>query len=858
MYLLLPLLFGCKPEAPKPDSVPTTVVDQDKDGYTVEEGDCNDADASIHTAATEICDGVDNNCDGSVDEGTTSLYYTDSDGDGYGDPATEAAACEAGAGQVGIALDCDDEDPATFPGAPESCTDAVDRNCDGSTGRTDADGDGFAACEECDDTNAAVHPAATESCDPANVDENCNGLADDDDPAVDPASQTLSYLDLDADGYGAQQILSCDAVGADQGGDCDDGDSDFYPGAAESCTDALDYNCDGSTGFADADGDRYAACEDCDDRNAGVHPGATELCDGLDNDCDGQVDPSSSVDATTWYADSDADGYGDANAAVDACTAPAGYLANSDDCDDAANAVNPGATELCDGLDNDCDGQVDPSSSVDATTWYADSDADGYGDATTALDACNAPAGYQANSDDCDDAANAVNPGATEVCDGIDNDCDGQVDPSSSVDASTWYADSDADGYGDPAASIRACTQPAGYGTDTTDCNDQDAGIRPGAGCDYVSTFYSPGSSSVWVASETGAPVDFSGCGGSAAVAVVAGGVSAVQAVGTRTCTLRSADPFLSLISYSSAGGDQVMKARGLDGALLSTELVLWSGDYIAVMNPAATTTTYTVEQWSGTAWTAYSSGTVAAGRGSSVAAAWGVYRIRATQPVTAYGMLLDNIENYLEYLPATDGFLAGEDYIFYFPAELGQVALSGTCIDAAGCSITLSTPSGTVASRSIAQGASWYDYVAPATDYRLQSVGTVLLRHEATPNGFSAADGTSMDADLVPGTSGAEYDTTFLFTGAEGTGNGFTSRRSDVVILGYRNGTNVTVEQWGGSAWSLVTSTTVAAGSATTVAGNLTAARLIRVSASAPIQVELMHTTSEYAWSMYADHYAD
>jgi hypothetical protein len=188
----------------------------------------------------------------------------------------------------------------------------------------------------------------------------------------------------------------------------------------------------------------------------------------------------------------------------------------------------------------------------------------------------------------------------------------------------------------------------------------------------------------------------------------------------------------------------------------------------------------------------------------------------------------------------------------------MGQVALSGTCIDAAGCSITLSTPSGTVASRTIAQGASWYDYVTPATDYRLQSVGTVLLRHEATPSGFTAGDGSTMDTDLVPGSSGAEYDTDFLFTGAEGTGNSYTSRRSDVVILGYRDGTSVRVEQWVGSAWSLITNTTVAAGSATTVASNLAAARLVRVSASAPIQVELMHTTSEYAWSMYADHYAD
>ncbi|HNH50214.1 MAG TPA: putative metal-binding motif-containing protein, partial [Myxococcota bacterium] len=229
MTFLLPLLLACHPDTSKPDSEAPVVADQDKDGYTVEEGDCNDADASIHGSATELCDGVDNNCDGAVDEGTTSLYYTDSDGDGYGDPATGAPACEAETGQVSIALDCDDADNATYPGAPESCTEAVDRNCDGATGRTDADGDGFAACEECDDSNPAVNPGATESCDPANIDEDCNGLADDDDPAVDPASQTASYLDLDADGYGAQQLLSCDEIGTALAGDCDDGDANFYP-----------------------------------------------------------------------------------------------------------------------------------------------------------------------------------------------------------------------------------------------------------------------------------------------------------------------------------------------------------------------------------------------------------------------------------------------------------------------------------------------------------------------------------------------------------------------------------------------------------------------------------------------------
>ncbi len=858
MHLLLLLLSACNPDTTPPDSKSTQTGDADQDGFTTEDGDCNDGDATLNPLATEVCDGLDNNCDGVADEGTSSLFYSDADGDGYGDPATGNTACEAGTGQVGNALDCDDTDNSTYPGAPESCIDTVDHNCDGSVGRTDADGDGFAACEECDDGNADIHPGAAERCDAANRDEDCNGLTDDDDPGVDPTSLTTSYRDLDADGYGAEQILSCDEVGSAEAGDCNDSNADFYPGATESCTDPQDYNCDGSTGYADADGDRYAACEDCDDQHAEAHPGGQEICDGLDNDCDGQTDPAGALGGSLWYADTDADGYGDPLQAIDACNAPSGTVANDQDCDDTDAAVHPGAAEVCDGIDNDCDGQVDPVSSTDAATWYADTDGDTYGDPAAPIIACNAPSSTVANDQDCDDTDSIVHPGAAEVCDGIDNDCDGQVDPASSTDAATWYPDADGDGYGDPAASLQACTQPAAYLASATDCNDQNVAIHPGAGCDYVTTFYSPGSSSVYVASETGASVSFSDCGGNAAVAVSAGGVSAAQAVSTRTCTLRSADPFLSMITYSGAGGDQVMKARGLDGALLSTELVVWSGDYINVTNPSSSSSSFTVEQWSGSAWTAYSSGTAAAGRSSSVTAAWGVYRIRATQPVTAYGMLLDNIENYLEYLPATDGFLAGDDFLFSFPAELGQVGLSGTCIDAAGCTITLTTPSGTVATRSISQGASWYDYVSPATDYHLQSIGTVLLRHEATPAGFGASDGTTMDADLVPGTSGSEYDTSFLFTGAEGTGNSFGGRRSDVVILGYRDGTSLLVERYSGSAWSTVTNTTINAGTSSIVAGNLPAATLIRVTTSEAIQVELIHTSSEYAWSSYSDHYAD
>jgi hypothetical protein len=178
---------------------------------------------------------------------------------------------------------------------------------------------------------------------------------------------------------------------------------------------------------------------------------------------------------TTFYRDADGDGYGDSSDSQDACSAPSGYVTNSTDCDDSDSAVNPGATEACDGIDNDCDSDVDEGVQ---TTFYRDADGDGYGDSSDSQDACSAPSGYVTNSTDCDDSDSAVNPGATEACDGIDNDCDSDVDEGVQT---TFYRDADGDGYGDSSDSQDACSAPSGYVTDNTDCDDSDNAANPGA-----------------------------------------------------------------------------------------------------------------------------------------------------------------------------------------------------------------------------------------------------------------------------------------------------------------------------------------------------------------------------------------
>ena len=127
----------------------------------------------------------------------------------------------------------------------------------------------------------------------------------------------------------------------------------------------------------------------------------------------------------TYYGDADGDTYGDPANTTEACSAPDGYVTDNTDCNDTNAAVNPGATEVCNGIDDDCDGQIDEGVK---TTYYGDADGDGYGDPANTTEACSAPAGYVENDGDCDDTDSAVNPGATEVCNGIDDNCDGQID----------------------------------------------------------------------------------------------------------------------------------------------------------------------------------------------------------------------------------------------------------------------------------------------------------------------------------------------------------------------------------------------------------------------------------------------
>jgi hypothetical protein len=422
---------------------------------------CNQSGKENYAASTT---GLDNDGDGLYDAADpdclAAAVCTDVDGDGYG--SNGAATCTKG-----TAVDCNDNNATVNPGAADNTCNGIDENCSGTAdegyvptstlcGKGICVSTGQLACQngKTADTCTAGTPQTegpfgSPTCSDAR-DNNCNGQTDALDPncaqTCVPATEVCDGKDNDCDGQVDEGIAStpttcgvgsCASTGQStcQGGKmvdtCSAGTPQTEgPFGSSACSDALDNDCDGLSDSADPgcagtvcidrDGDGYGAngdpscpngtAVDCNDRKASVNPGAVEVCDGVDNNCNGQIDENGT---NTYYKDADRDGYGDPSVSIQSCKKPRRYVTDNTDCNDSDRKVYPNAEEICDGKDNNCNVQIDEGVQK---TYYRDADRDGYGDLSVSIQSCRAPEGYVKNNTDCSDSNSSLHDSTAGIC----------------------------------------------------------------------------------------------------------------------------------------------------------------------------------------------------------------------------------------------------------------------------------------------------------------------------------------------------------------------------------------------------------------------------------------------------------
>ena len=552
------------------DTIGDACDPDDDNDQVADEEDCAPLDKDIYPEAAEVCNAKDDDCNGMVDEG-----FTDSDADGLkdcvdidddndgtedvGDCGPTDPVVFPGAEEVcdGIDNDCDFDIDESFPDLDEDkIADCVDADLDGdevlngddncpkvaNPEQDDLDGDGQGdACDP--DVDGDGIPDGVDNCQglfnpgQKNLDGDAHGDDCDDDVDGDEIVDSEDNCPLVANSgqEDFDEDLTGDACDEDSDGDGDPDTSDCAPdnpyvsaGSEEEC-DGIDNNCNGVVDelFVDTDFDGGKDCVDPDDDNDGdsdvtdceplngaVHAGAVESCNGVDDDCDEQIDealgklacgkgecfhtiskcvagviqqcdPTAGAELEVCDGkDNDCDGLEDEELGWASCGVGQCFHVQPNCVDGEVAVCDPEAgakQEMCDGQDNDCDGDSDEEGAGDCNVYYLDADSDAHGVEDSKC-LCGPWGLYTGTvNDDCDDLNPWNFPGATELCDGKDNNCDEEIDEVGATGCSWFFDDADGDGYGSGEPSC-VCESPGqGWSVLAGDCDEEESEIHPGA-----------------------------------------------------------------------------------------------------------------------------------------------------------------------------------------------------------------------------------------------------------------------------------------------------------------------------------------------------------------------------------------
>jgi hypothetical protein len=450
-------------------------------------------------------------CDSTINLNLTIVgsltYYQDLDNDGYGNAAVSQAGCAAISGYVTNSLDCDDNNNAIYPGAVDIAGNGIDEDCNGFDAPLQLGIYEFADVANCPviansvttQPSFAVFGSFTNmgsTCSPtANVFNNSGWN-------LTPNIDINQYNEFSITGANCTNLnlsnLALNHRTSTTGGT----PTIYVRSSLDNYTanlDTLSSTWNGGNWLTDTIilPQSFANVSTVTFRFYVINQATSGSTLRMDNVS--LWGNSITILPTLFYADTDGDGFGDlANDSL-SCSAPVGYVANSTDCNDTDALVNP-ATIWFQDLDNDqvgnssvsqvaclqpagyvlANGDCDDNNAavVAPVIYYTDADNDGFGDDATATPFCQAPVNMITIGGDCDDANNTVYPGAPEICDGLDNNCNGQEDEGLTF--LNYYFDGDDDGYGIGNPTV-SCTSLTGYATLTGDCDDSNNTVYPGA-----------------------------------------------------------------------------------------------------------------------------------------------------------------------------------------------------------------------------------------------------------------------------------------------------------------------------------------------------------------------------------------